>query len=441
MDSTADPATHPANDPAAGALGTAPSPTSGGLDDTLALPTVRGTSPVSAWTSPRGGSVAAPVGGRAAARRAARKRAAERTDGMRQLLPRALVLAALAGGTSAFVAQDKAVRLTVDGRERTLHTFADDVTELLAEEGVEVDEHDIVAPEPGRGLSDGDEVAVRHARPMTLTLNGDRRQVWTTARTVSGALRELGVRADGAYLSVSRSTAIGRAGLTLDVRTERRVTFLADGRQHTVRTTAATVEEALREAGVELRGDDTTSVPLDRFPRDGQTVTVMRIRGDERAHLEHVPFRTVHRDDPRLAEGTRVIERRGRAGLRRITYQVRTVNGVRERERRVGAELVRAPRTQLVRVGTRRPSRAVARADRLDWPALARCESGGRPNAVDSSGTYGGLYQFDTRTWRSLGGRGSPQDASRHEQTLRAKKLYVLRGASPWPTCGHKLTR
>uniref|UniRef100_UPI0015C50634 transglycosylase family protein n=1 Tax=Streptomyces griseiscabiei TaxID=2993540 RepID=UPI0015C50634 len=63
----------------------------------------------------------------------------------------------------------------------------------------------------------------------------------------------------------------------------------------------------------------------------------------------------------------------------------------------------------------------------------------GRANAVDPSGTYGGLYQFDTQTWQSLGGSGRPQDASAGEQTLRAKKLYVQRGASPWPHCGARL--
>jgi hypothetical protein len=58
---------------------------------------------------------------------------------------------------------------------------------------------------------------------------------------------------------------------------------------------------------------------------------------------------------------------------------------------------------------------------------------------VDPSGTYGGLYQFDTRTWHALGGSGRPQDAPAAEQTLRAKKLYARRGASAWPHCGPRL--
>ncbi|MDN0193773.1 ubiquitin-like domain-containing protein [Streptomyces sp. S.PNR 29] len=384
--------------------------------------------------SPRSG------GGRRAAHRR-RARYTERADAgsVRRLLPQALVVAFLAGGTTAFVAKDKAIELSVDGRQRTLHTFADDVTELLREEGVEVGAHDTVAPAPGAALTSGDEVAVRYGRPVRLTLDGHRREVWTTARTVGGALRQLGVRAEGAYVSTSRSRRIGREGLALDVRTERAVTVMADGRARTVRTNAATVREAVEEAGITLRGQDTTSVPPGSFPRDGQTVTVLRITDTREIREEPVPFHVRRTQDPALFQGTEVVEQAGQPGLRRTTYSLRTVNGVRQKPRRIRSEIVREPRPQLVSVGTKPRPRSVQGADHLDWQALAACESGGRPDAVDSSGTYGGLYQFDTRTWHNLGGTGRPQDAPAAEQTYRAKKLYVRQGASPWPHCGGRL--
>ncbi|MFJ6571931.1 ubiquitin-like domain-containing protein [Streptomyces sp. NPDC091292] len=377
------------------------------------------------------------AGGRAEARRAARRRAsAQRPDTFRRLLPQALVVAFLAGGTTAFVAHDKAVRLTVDGTPRTLHTFADDVTGLLAAEGVEIGPHDLVAPAPGAALANGDEVAVRYGRPVRLTLDGQRREVWTTAATVEGALQQLGVRAEGAHLSTSRSRRIDRTGLALDIRTERTVTVMADGRQRTIRTNAATVGEAVDEAGVALHGQDTTSVPADSFPRDGQTVTVLRIKGSREVRDEPIPYAVSRTRDPALFQGTEVVERPGRPGTRRVTYALRTVNGVRDRPRRIGTEVVRAPESEVVKVGTKPLPTG---ADGLNWAALAACESGGRPGAVDASGTYGGLYQFDTRTWQSLGGKGRPQDASAAEQTYRAKKLYVSRGAAPWPHCGARL--
>ncbi|MDW6060389.1 ubiquitin-like domain-containing protein [Streptomyces sp. FXJ1.4098] len=382
-------------------------------------------------------------GGRADARRAARRRqrAAARPEQLRRLLPQALVVAALAGGTSAFVAEDKAVRLSVDGSTRTLHTYAGDVAELLADEGVDVGAHDLIAPAPEAALVSGDRIAVRYGRPVTLTVDGERRRVWTTAHTVDGALRQLGVRAEGAHLSASRSAAISRRGLDLDVRTERTVTFMADGRERTLRTNAATVADALAEAGIALRDQDTTSVPQESFPRDGQTISVMRITGREEVRDRAIPFPTFRRADPTVLQGAELVAAAGEPGLERTTYLVRTVNGVRQRPRKLKTRVVRQPVARVVRVGTKpRPPQPVAGAEGLDWQAMARCESGGRPNAVDDSGRYGGLYQLDQGTWQNLGGHGRPQDAPPAEQTYRAKKLYVQRGASPWPHCGHRLS-
>ncbi|MEU6576261.1 ubiquitin-like domain-containing protein [Streptomyces sp. NPDC046805] len=379
-----------------------------------------------------------------AGRRAARRRRArsvfERPEAVvRRLLPRALIVAFLAGGTTAFVAEDKAIELTVDGKPRTLHTFADDVTELLTEEGVAVGPHDVVAPAPGTALASGDEVAVRYGRPMRLTLDGRQREVWTTAHTVDEALAQLGVRAEGAYMSVSRSRPIGRAGLALDVRTERAVTVMADGRARVIRTNAATVREAIEEAGITLHGQDTTSVPPGSFPRDGQTVTVLRVTGTREVREEAIPFRVRRTYDPTLFKGTEVVEQAGQPGVRRVTYLLRTVNGVGQRPRRERGDVMREPRTQVVRIGTQSPPASVDAAGGLDWRGLAACESGGRAGAVDPSGTYGGLYQFDTDTWQSLGGAGRPQDASASEQTYRAKRLYLRRGTSAWPHCGARL--
>jgi uncharacterized protein YabE (DUF348 family) len=276
---------------------------------------------------------------------------------------------------------------------------------------------------------------------MRLTIDGIQREVWTTEPTVQAALQQLGVRAEGAYVSTSRSEGISRDGLALDVRTERTVTVLADGQARTIRTNAATVREAVAQAGVVLYRQDTTSVAPDSFPRDGQTVTVLRVTGSQEVREEPIPFDVRRTKDPDLLKGTEVVARPGQAGARRVTYALRTVNGVKERPRRISDEVVRQPQTQLVRIGTKPRPDLVEGAEQLNWRGLAACESGGRAHAVDPSGTYGGLYQFDRRTWRSLGGSGRPQDAPAEEQTYRAKKLFTRQGTSPWPHCGSRLYR
>ena len=86
-----------------------------------------------------------------------------------------------------------------------------------------------------------------------------------------------------------------------------------------------------------------------------------------------------------------------------------------------------------------RPATKSGKADLSGaWAKVANCESSGNPRAVNPAGYYG-LFQFDLRTWRSVGGSGNPAKASAAEQLMRAKKLYAQRGASPWPVCGKYL--
>ncbi|NGN69386.1 DUF348 domain-containing protein [Streptomyces sp. A7024] len=363
-----------------------------------------------------------------------------RGGSLTRLLPQALIVTFLAGGTSAFVVNDKTVTLSVDGEStRTLHTFADDVGDLLEAEGIRTGSHDRVYPSPQAALTDGARIDVRRARPVDVTIDGERRRLWTTARSVDATLRALGI--DGARAKVASSRGDTRRELSLDVRTERTVTVLADGHHNTVRTTAATVRDALAAAGIELGEHDAASAPLDSFPREGQAIKVMRIEQRKQVRKEAIGYRTISRPDASLYRGTTVVSRPGREGVREVTYRVRTVNGARQRPVRTKAEVLRPAQPRVVRVGTKAQPEGVKGADHLDWKALARCESGGRASAVDATGQHGGLYQFDTGTWQGLGGAGRPQEASAAEQTYRAKKLYVQRGAAPWPACGRNLYR
>ncbi len=104
--------------------------------------------------------------------------------------------------------------------------------------------------------------------------------------------------------------------------------------------------------------------------------------------------------------------------------------------------LAARPRAVAVSRAAVRPRVVIpARVLRLNWTALARCESGNRPTAVNRRGRYYGLFQFNVRTWRAVGGAGYPHRAPRAEQTLRAQKLFLSRGSRPWPVCGRRLYR
>ncbi|MDT5113415.1 MAG: resuscitation-promoting factor RpfC [Mycobacterium sp.] len=80
---------------------------------------------------------------------------------------------------------------------------------------------------------------------------------------------------------------------------------------------------------------------------------------------------------------------------------------------------------------------APARADSMNWDAVAQCESGGNWAANTGNGHYGGL-QFKPSTWSSNGGFGSPSMAPREEQIRVAENVLASQGSGAWPTCGSR---
>jgi len=70
------------------------------------------------------------------------------------------------------------------------------------------------------------------------------------------------------------------------------------------------------------------------------------------------------------------------------------------------------------------------------WDRLAECESG---NTNDHDAPYYGYWQFSEATWLGLGQVGLPDDHSRAQQLVVAKRLQAISGWSPWPACSRLL--
>jgi hypothetical protein len=86
----------------------------------------------------------------------------------------------------------------------------------------------------------------------------------------------------------------------------------------------------------------------------------------------------------------------------------------------------------------------ISEKDRIEmlpthWKKLAACESTLDPKALNPTGKYRGLFQFDTRSWEYVGGSGDPSRASVREQYKRAKLLQDKQGWSAWPQCAKKV--
>ncbi|MBB5774866.1 resuscitation-promoting factor [Nonomuraea jabiensis] len=168
----------------------------------------------------------------------------------------------------------KEVVLIVDGRQSQVRAFAGTVHDVLAEAGVSVGYGDLVRPPAHEDVTDGSTIEVRHARPITLTLDGRTSRHLVTATNVGDALAELDLTPAAGKLSAPPDDAVPLSGMELTVYTRRKVYVVAGTNRITSRTTARTVREVLRQKRIPLRRGYVVNPPLGSFPKDGTVITV-----------------------------------------------------------------------------------------------------------------------------------------------------------------------
>ena len=347
------------------------------------------------------------------------------------------LVAVAALGTVGFAYLDKAVNLSVDGKTSSVHLFgSNNVSDVLANQDISVGPHDVIAPPLSTPVSDGQKVVVRFGRLLTVSVDGQTKKYWTTSTTVAGALSELGIRADSAKLSVSRSQPLGRAGLVMSVTTPKDVTVAVDGRAISAKSTGATVADVLGELKVTLGAKDRVAPAL-RTPvlKSGLKIAVGRITQKTVTATQVVDFGTQRKNDATMYTGDSKTLKAGVPGAKLVTYLATMLNGTLESRTVTSSHVTVAPVTRILAVGTKaRPVATGSAPNSAMWDRIAECESGGNWSINTGNGYYGGL-QFDSGTWLGNGGGqyASRADlATRLEQIAVANTVYASRGLQPW---------
>jgi uncharacterized protein YabE (DUF348 family) len=368
---------------------------------------------------------------------------------------------AVAAGSVGVAHYDKAVEVSVDGQPSSVHVLGSTVADVLDKQDIAVGPHDVVVPSLASSVSDGDHISVRYGRKLTVTVDGRTKEYWTTATTVDTALQDLGIRADGAVLSASRSQPLGRGGLTLAVTTPKKVTVVADGKTRSVTSTATTVFGLLAELGVTKKLDDRVSPAMPTSLDEGMKVVVKRVVIKKVRATEAIGYSTTKQKDASLYKGQTKVVTPGKKGAKVVVRQKTWVDGKLKSTTVLAQKVTRKPVAAVVKVGTKaRPATTTSSSSSTTtttkrsagntsgaginlanagmWDRIAQCESGGNWHINTGNGYYGGL-QFSASTWLANGGAdfaGRADLASREQQITVANRLYATSGLGPWG-CAH----
>lgn len=347
------------------------------------------------------------------------------------------------GGTAAYGAMSSSVTLSIDGKSESVRTLGGTVGDVLDSRDIEVRSDDRLSLPADHELSDGDEIDLDYAKPVTLSLDGKVSKHTVFEKTVGDAVDEIGIDLPaGSFVSEDDADPLSREANSLVVSTNKDLVIKADGEKKKVKTAEPTVAGALDAAGIELGDEDEVKPGISSYLEPDQTIAVTRIETVTKTETVKVDFDTDVQEDADAPEGQVDVVTEGVAGTSEREVELVMADG-KVRDRTVlSTNVLSAPVNQVEKHGTKaapvapvEEGPAVSAADAGVWDKIAACESGGNWSINTGNGYYGGL-QFSAATWKSVGGPGLPHENSRETQIKYAKILQARSGWGQWGCAG-----
>ncbi|NBD28106.1 DUF348 domain-containing protein [Paenibacillus sp. T1] len=193
---------------------------------------------------------------------------------------------------------DKHVSVVLNGRETIVSTKQWVLQRLLDEQAITIGTHDKVSMPLDGGISDGDRIIIDQAVPLKVK---------------------------------------------------------ADGKVRTLYTTERTVQAAIDQADIAVRGQDKVTPSLAAALEPNMTITVTRIDKKVSETSYPVPFTVVKKNDPQLALGKQKLVQSGKQGKVVKRYETVFADGVPVSQTLVEKLTPESAVNQVVSVGTKKP--------------------------------------------------------------------------------------
>lgn len=257
-------------------------------------------------------------------------------------------------GMAISIERARRVQIWADGRQWETASWGKTAHELLTDAGITVDQYDQVQiadrmflvddPLPpatrtqlpqtySRGYAWDNwrneplQLRLQRAIPIVVKDGGLPFTVRTTAQTVGEALRQAEITIYLGDLVLPNLGALVSPGLRVQIQRSKPILLRVDQRAIKTRSRAQTVGDALVEVGVGLSGLDQVLPALETLLKDDLAITITRVQETIEVQEKIVPFETVFQPDSNLAIDTQQQTTPGAEGITRQRYRVRYENG------------------------------------------------------------------------------------------------------------------
>lgn len=258
------------------------------------------------------------------------------------------------------------VRLSVDADDAVQIMVVPEgsvLKDVLAENGVVLDEQDLVEPAADTVLLQDTQIKVTRSHCVRVAVHGGTETVDVLEGTVADALAAVGVELGARdRVEPAADTALSE-GLEIVVSRFKNVTVSADAEKVSRNVTAYTVEEAIEQAGITLGAEDriyitdeVTEIPADRdsYAADGVSLRVERIYKEELTVDEIIEHGVVYEEVEGKYRDQQKVITKGKDGKKRVTYEITYADGEEESRVAVSEEILTEVVDQVVECGAER---------------------------------------------------------------------------------------
>ncbi|MFC3040993.1 ubiquitin-like domain-containing protein [Virgibacillus xinjiangensis] len=258
-------------------------------------------------------------------------------------------------GMVLYEATKAEVTITDNGRQQTVSTHQDTVEELLKEVGIEVGEYDEVSHQLEASIENGMKISYITAKNITVTIDGNKEQFYTTASTVEKFFADNGLEF-GKWDEVSHNGQdLTEDGLNIEVTQAYPVTLEDGGKETEIWTTGGSVKDFLNEHQVKINKHDRVTPSTDERVTKGTTVSIVRVKKETTEINEPISFETETKYDDSLAKGKEKVLTEGRKGEILKKFEVTYENGEEVSRELIDKEVIDESVDRLVAVGTKEP--------------------------------------------------------------------------------------
>lgn len=247
-------------------------------------------------------------------------------------------------------------RVTVVIRDREVSTELEvslpaSVSDILREAEIVLREGDRTEPALDAVLQEQREIVVLRECVVRLTVEGRTRTVTATGGTVRELLEREGlVPAPGQWLNCGEDEWL-RDGMEIRLSARCSVEICLHGSSFVFAPEGKTVGEALNAAGIVPGPDDRVTPDMNEPLTDGMRIRVCRMSYEEVRETQPVRFDTRYERDESLEPGTERLQTPGVDGEKLVRFRVTYADGVEESRELIAEEITRAPVEEVVLVG------------------------------------------------------------------------------------------